>query len=234
MVVGEYLFTEYYHSFVTIEADELTAKLSGVIKITEKDCYCLCSCYVDEEGLICFSVLSVGESWEKCTRGLRRKQMLGTFTIDEVYAKEMRVANSEYSMIKKNTQFLEEKERSVDEDVIKARLDQRLDFLRDPYYPDVVYVGILDDISLHEYAMKITGVKGPFLMGEMLEEPMEEVDIHEGDTIYTLPYIGPDGFHLLTLFGGTKMDPEDKKTMNEIIRKTANYGFDFHGLSLKN
>lgn len=234
MVVGEYFFSEYYHKFITIEADELTANLSCGIKISEKDCYCLCSCYVDQEGMICFNVLSVGESWENCTRGLRRKEMLGTFTIDDVFAKEMRIADANYQMIHKNNKFLEEKEKNIDEDIIKSRLDQRLDLIRDPYYADIVFVGVFDGKTLHEYPMKIMGIKGPFLMGEMLEEPMEEVNIHGGETIYALPYIAPDGFHLLTLFGGEKMNPEDKKTMNEIIRQTSHYGFDFNGISLKN
>ena len=102
MIVSEYNFTDYYHKYITIEADELTEQLNDIVKITEKDCYVLCSSYCDEEGLIHFNVLSVGQSWEHCTRGLKNKKMLGDFTIDEVYYKTMRVAEADRNMIEKN------------------------------------------------------------------------------------------------------------------------------------
>lgn len=234
MVVGEYLFTEYYHKYVTIEADELTANLSSKIKITDKDCYALCSSYINEDGLICFNVLSVGENWENCTRGLKRKEMLGTFTIDEVFNKVMRVAEADYDMVSKNKAFLEEKDKYVDDEILSIREDARLDNIRDMYYPDIVYVGVLDSYSLNEYSMQVTGYKGPFLMGKLLEEPVNEVGIHEGEDIYALPYVVEGIVHLITLFGGDQLDAEEKKALNEIIQETANIGLDFNGISLKN
>ena len=233
MFVGEYRFTEYYHKFVTIEADELTANLNCHLKITEKDCYALCSSYCDEEGFIRFNVLSIGESWEHCTRGLKNKHMLGEFGIDEVFRKEMRIAETDYEMLQKNQAFLEEKDKNVDEDVLKIRMDARLDDVRDAYYPDIVYVGMIHDLAMYEYPMTVTGIKGPFLVGTLMEEPEQAMGVHEGEPVYVLPYMA-EGIHLFALFGGSHLDDEQTKAMDRIIQETNEAGIDFNGISLKN
>ena len=33
MIVSEYNFTDYYHKYITIEADELTEQLNDIVKI---------------------------------------------------------------------------------------------------------------------------------------------------------------------------------------------------------
>lgn len=233
MLVEEYAFTEYYHKYVTIEADELTEELNDVIKINEQDCYTLCSSYCNEEGLLCFNVLSVGKDWEHCTRGLRYKKMLGTFTIDQVQDKEMRIVEPDYSMIHKNQKFLEEMDEGLDEDFLKTRLDQRLDNIRDLYYPDAIWVGVIVGNSLYEYTMKITGIEGPFLVGEMFEEPVQTIDLHVGEKLYALPYLTNEGVRMFALFGGDHMDPESKKAMDQILKETSDFGIDFNGISLK-
>ncbi len=233
MIVAEYNFTDYYHKYVTIEADELTANLTGPIKVNDKDCYALCSSYIDKEGFVRFHVLSIGPSWEHCTKGLKNKKMLGEFTIDEVFYKEMRVAEADFDMVEKNQAFLEEKDKNVDEDVLRSREDSRLDPLRDAYYPDVVYVGMIYDLTLSEYAMRITGIKGPFLVGELLEEPQDEMGVHEGEPVYALPYMN-EGLRLFVLFGGEHLDKEQTKAMNQLIQETNEIGIDFNGISLKN
>lgn len=233
MLVGEYRFTEYYHKFVTIEADELTDNLKCRLKVTDKDCYALCSSYCDEEGFVRFNVLSIGESWEHCTRGLKSKKMLGEFGIDEVFYKEMRVAETDYLMIQKNQAFVEEKEAGVDEDVMHIRNDARLDDIRDAFYPDIVYVGMIHDLQMFEYPMQITGIKGPFLVGNLMEEPEQPMGVHEGEPVYVLPYMN-EGIHLFALFGGSHLDEEQKEAMNRIIRETSEIGIDFNGMTLKN
>ena len=233
MIVAEYNFTDYYHKYVTIEADELTANLNHVIKVNDKDCYALCSSYIDKDGYVRFNVLSIGESWEHCTRGLNNKKMLGEFGIDEVFYKEMRIAETDYTMVEKNQAFIEKHDKSIDEDILKSREDQRLDPLRDSYYPDVVYVGMIYDLNISEYAMKITGIKGPFLVGDLLEEPQNEMGIHEGEPVYALPYFN-DGLRLFALFGGKKLDKEQRKVMNQLIQEMNEIGIDFNGISLKN
>ena len=69
MLLREYKFTDYYHQFVTIEVDELTDSLKDNIKVTNEDCYALCSSYCGRDGLLEFNVLAIGPSWEKCTKG---------------------------------------------------------------------------------------------------------------------------------------------------------------------
>lgn len=233
MLVEEYTLSEYYHKYVTIEADELTAGLNDVIKIKEDDCYALCSSYCDEDGLLCFNVLSVGKDWEHCTRGLKNKKMLGHFTIEQVYDKEMRIAEADYAMVRKNQPFLDEKDAGLDEDFLQTRMDPRLDYIRDLYYPDIILVGVIRDTYLNEYTARITGIEGPFLTGQLMEEPRQDVNMHEGEKIYALPYLTKEGLRMFALFGQDHMDKESKKAMRKILKETSDSGIDFNGISWK-
>ena len=145
----------------------------------------------------------------------------------------MRVAEADRDMIEKNQPFLEMMDQNIDEDVLKSREDARLDEIRDAYYPDVVYAGMIHDLSMYEYPMRITGIKGPFLVGALLEEPKDAIGVHEGEPVYALPYLN-DGVRLFALFAGEHLDAEQKKVMNQLIQETNEIGIDFHGISLKN
>ena len=233
MKVSDYFFPDYYHKYITIEADFLTEKLKKEIKVHEDDCYALCSSYLDEEGYLNFNVLSIGPSWAECTRGLKKKSMLGSFGIDEVYNLEARIAEADMDMKKKNDPFLKKMDMIFDEDLLKTRLDARLDYVRDIYFPDVVMTGLINDRSMTEYAMRITGIKGPFLAGILQQEPEEDIGVHIDDHLYVLPYVKDGEIRLFALFTGENTDAEDEDAMERIIQETAEMGLDFNGITLR-
>ena len=234
MKLSEYRFTEYYHQFITIEADVLTDQLSEKIEVHEDDCFALCCSYCAPDGLVEFNVLSIGPSWETCTRGLDQKEMLGTFTIDQVFDLEVRIAEPSFEMVDKNEPFLKEKESKYDEDFLKTRLDQRLDVLRDPFYPDIVLAGILADGMIQEYEVRITGVSGPFLLASMEEEPETDIGIHLDDPVWALPCIYEDEYHLYAMFAGEHLSKDEEEFRDTIIREITRYGFSFNGFTLRN
>ena len=156
MKLDSYKFTDYYHKYIVFEADDLTDYMKERIKVTEKDCYMLCSCFVDQEnGLLSFNVLSIGASFDKCTKGLKRKSMLAIFGADFVMDLECRIIEPTLEMIQKNKAFIENAEKDEDEDLMATRFDNRIDDVRDLYYPDIVSVGILEAPSIVELDMKI-------------------------------------------------------------------------------
>ena len=234
MKLKEYYFTEYYHQYITIEADVLTDLLKDNIKVTEKDCYALCSSYIASDGLLEFNVLAIGSSWEHCTKGLRYKRMLGTFTMEDVYDLEARIALPTYEMIKKNTPFIEEMDKDVDDDLLRIREDSRLDPVRDIIYPDDVLVGVIIGNQIFEFDMEIKGINGPFLTGILNEEPEMDIGLHIDDPMWALPYVIQGDCRLFALFAGDHLSEDEKRTRDEIIRYTESFGLNFHGISLKN
>ena len=234
MKLSEFAFTEYYHGYLTIEADDLTEKLKDRIRVTEKDCYALCSSYIAEDGFLMFNVLSIGSSWEKCTKGLRKNDMLGYFSIEEVCEKEARLVEPDLRMIEKNRPFMELADQPFDDDLLRTRLDTRLDPLRDLFYPDIVLAGIICDNVLMEYDMCITGIKGPFLAGTLEQEPQSDIGIHLDSPLYALPYVYEGTCRLFVLFAGDQLSEDDQKAMNMIITEMDRAGVDFNGLSIKN
>lgn len=234
MRLEEYRLTEYYHQYITIEADVLTDQLSGQLEVHEDDCFALCSSYCAPDGLLEFNVLSIGPSWETCTRGLESKEMLGVFTIDQVYDKEARIAEPSLAMISKNVPFLEKIDRNYDEDFLNTRFDHRLDNLRDPAYPDIVLTGIVVDQSLAEYEMRITGVRGPFLTGTLEEEPEDDIGLHMDDPLWALPYIYDGECHLYAMYAGENLSDDEMDQRDRIIREMNSYGITFNGISLRN
>ncbi|MBR3349473.1 MAG: hypothetical protein IKG55_05285 [Solobacterium sp.] len=233
MRVDEYRFTEFYHQFITIEADELTDKLKDEYDVNEDDCYALCSSYCARDGFLEFNVLSVGPDWSTCTKGLEKKEMLGSFTIDQVYDKEARIVDPDYSMIAKNAPFLEEMDSGYDEDFLKTRLDPRLDMLRDIAYPDLVLAGIPANDSIREFEVRITGVKGPFLMTSLEEEPPEDIGIHLDDPLWTLPYIYDGVCHLYAMYAGNNLTNDQISERDRLINEMNRYGITFHGIKLR-
>lgn len=233
MKVEDYRLTDYYHQYMTIEADDLTDLLKDQIEIHEDDCFALCSSYCARDGLLEFNVLSVGSSWENCTRGLEKEEMLGIFSIDQVIGREARIAESSLEMREKNEPWLERRDYGTDEDLLRTRLDPRLDGLRDIYYPDIVLTGIVVNHAVHEYDMRITGVKGPFLTGTIEEEPEEDIGIHFDDPIWALPYLNNGECRLFALFAGENLTEDQIAARDRIIREMDKAGISFSGISIR-
>ena len=233
MKVGEYELTEYYHQFITIEADDLTENLKGVIDIHEDDCFVLCSSYCAMDGFLEFNVLSVGPSWENCTRGLNDPQMLGVFGIDEVIDREARIPDATIEMRTKNDPWLKNRDMGIDEDLLATRSDPRLDLLRDPFYPDIVLVGIISEYSIMEYDMRITGINGPFLTGILEDEPEDDIGIHADDPVWALPYLNNDECRLFALFAGNELSDAQIAARDRIIQEMDKIGISFNGISIR-
>lgn len=230
----EFCFSDFYHQYMTIEADALTEVCREHIDVNDDDCYALCSAFVGMDGMMMFRILSIGPSWDECTRGLELPEVLGTFAADEVSECEARIVEPDYLMIEKNKPYLMADEEHCNDELEETRMDSRLDDLRDPYFPDRVAVGIITNKVLYEYAMYITGIRGPFLTGLLDEEPDSDIGVHIDDQIYALPYMGNDEFRLFALFAGSEMNEVQQAAIDKIVAETEKIGIGFEGVSIKN
>lgn len=233
MRVEELKFTDYYQKYLIIEADNLTDYLKESIDVKEEDCFALCSCYCAKDGLLEFNVLAIGPSWKDCKKGLRKNHMLGVFTIDQVFDLEAKIVEPTYSMMKKNAPWIEKMDEDWDEDILKTRKDPRLDHLRDIFYPDLVFAGIIINRTIMEYGMRITGVKGPFLVGVLEEEPTSDIGLHFGDSIWALPYAYDESPRLFALFAGDDLSQDEIEIRDRIVQEMSKMGISFTGLDLK-
>lgn len=233
MYIEELYFTEYYHQYVVIEADTLTDRLRDVIEIDEDDCFVLCSTHINQDGFLQFHVLSVGNDWEHCQKGLRRKDILGIFDPDEIMDCEVRLLQPTLQMTKKNKAWLEKNEPEVDVELELTRNDGRLDEVRNYFYPDIVQVGILKGSHIKEYNMKLIQFNGPFVEGRFLAIPEDEKTIEENDLCRALPYLIGDQIHLLAIFTGNQLSVEDENAMKEIIKRSREFGLGFDAFHLK-
>ena len=104
-------------------------------------------------------------------------EMLGFFTMEQVFDREVRVVKETVQMVKKNASWIEKTE-TRDEDLRRLRKDERLDALRDLFYPDNVLAGVMHGSVIHEITVRLTGIHGPFVVGEVDEEPSQEIGLH--------------------------------------------------------
>ncbi len=226
MKLAEYGFTNYYHKYIIFEADDLTEYVKDKIRVTEKDCYMLCSSFIDETGLLSFNVLSIGSSYEKCTKGLKKEQMLAIFGPDYVMELECKIIEPTLEMMQKNNFFIELMEENEDEDLMETRFDERLNEVRDLYYPDIVSVDIIAGHSLVGLDMKIKRIKGPFLEGNLMDVPEQVKNVHTDDLVRALPYY-IDSPRLIGAFVGEKLSKRDQKEYKKLMKlsKQAIFGF---------
>ena len=228
MRLEEYGFSALYHGFVTIDAGEKVKKLSGAVKINEKDRYVLCGCHVNEEGMAVLHALAVGPDYEHCTRGLGRNQILGLYPMSEVYDCEARVAEPDSDMVRKDELF--RKNISVNEDMEQLRLDERLDPFRDVFYPDEVSVQMPLGEVFEETDVRLTGIRGPLATGVNL------LSLHgceEGETVLCAPFYTPEGMVLCAMAAGGNLSEMQEALLNEMIVKSEEAGVDFSGFVLR-
>lgn len=210
MRVVEYLFNDLYHKYFVIQADDLTAECR-YIKTKEDDCYILASMWTDHQGTEWFNVLSLGNAWDNCTRGLGRKNMLGQFGLGDVFDMEAKIITPDEKMIRKNEPYQKKAEEDVSEQLKVLRADNRLDHLRSPGYPDILQADFLEGNTLVPADICATGIDGPFLYGVMAEEAGGH-GVYE--KVKCLPYLYQGEFRLLALSAGE----EDEKTKKELAR----------------
>ena len=158
--------------------------------------------------------------------------MLGFYTMEQVCNREVRVVNETVQMVKKNASWIEKTE-TKDEDLRRLRKDERLDALRDPFYPDTVLAGVMHGSIIHEITVRLTGIHGPFVVGEVDEEPSQEIGLHFTDKVWAIPYYTDDEAHLIILFGGETLSEEESEVLEKIVNETGKLGIDFSGISMK-
>lgn len=226
ILLKEMGFREYFHQYVVLEADAFTEKLKPSIDVSEDDCYMLCSSFISREGLLLFNVLSIGDSWNHCTKGLDREEMLGVFTPGHLRSLNARRIRPSHQMQIKNEVFIEAQERETSEGIRQTRIETAIDDLRDDFCPDILAAGINEKKGIREYAMQAEFFDGPFLIGRLLEEP-QTGGYAIGELLYTLPYEIGEMTRLLTVFHGNHLSPEDQKKKEQLVQEGNAAGFGF-------
>ncbi len=230
MKVLEYLFHSYYHQYITIEADVLTDKLKHRVQVNEDDCFALCTGYC-QEGELMFAVLSIGPSWEDCTKGLDDPEMLGVFTMEEVCDKTARIVEPDMKILRKGSSFLKNQEKNDDEEVLELRKDRRLDEIRDAQFPDIVDIGVNAGGKIVQAKACLLGTEGVFVHAVLVADPDDEETSYEPyEDVWALPCVSPTGMGLIALVVG---DHELTKVQEALLAKAKELA-DQHGLSFTN
>lgn len=225
MMLSELSFREYYHRYVVLEADALTELLKANICISEHDCFVLCSGYIGKNGILSFNVLAVGEDWDSCTKGLENPAMLGTYAPEQVGNLTAKKCSPCRAAREKNEKWIRRYEELTDHKLLETRAENRIDELRNVYYPDIVKAGIMTMKGIREYDMRIRNFNGPFLEGILIEDtPLK--NYRKGDLMRTLPYKAGSGCRLLVVFSG-ELSAKDEQSLDNLIRQGNAKGFGF-------
>lgn len=231
MLLKELTFREYYHQYVVVEADALTSMLKGAGQASERDCFMLCSSFIDDRGRLQFHVLSMGDAWDHCDRGLFLHAVLGIFDPFRLRNLRVKCIHPSARMEMKNQYFLARMEKNASAALKRTREEKRLDNLRDDFYPDVVAAGILESDGIHEYPMYLRCLDGTFAVGRLLESSRQGAYV-KGETLYALPYVTGDEIHLLTVFHGP-LSQTQKQSERNLAAQAEAIGYGFSGSDWK-
>lgn len=228
MILSDFGFRDYFHQYMIIEADALTDVLRGSVFIDEHDCYMLCSSYVRKDGLLAFNVLSVGDAWDHCRKGLNKKQMLGIFYPEQIGTCNARKIYPDLAMMHKNIPWIAEQESWTSNALQETREEPRLDSIRNVFMPDIVKAGILTSSGIHEYDMQAQYFDGPFLNGKLMEKTNVS-GYEKGRKLYTLPYGRVPRQRLLVVFSGDPLSEDDQQARLQLIEDSSHTKFGFCG-----
>ena len=234
MRVKELAFHEYYHKYLILEADMLTEKLKDAVSVKEDDCFALVTAYVHVSGELRFPVLSLGNAYDHCTKGLRRRTVLGEYTYDEVSELPCRIITPDLRVRAKGEAFLAAAECDLSEDLKLTRYDVRLDGIRTDGYPDLLRFGILTNRGIHVSRMNISGYEGLLITGTLAAEPEAEIGIHAGDRVWTMPFFVGEQYRLLMVLAGNELTDEQLAALNEIKEKGNVTGLGLAALTVRN
>lgn len=221
-------FREYFHQFLILEADTLTERLKGSVSVEESDCFMAATSAIDQNGELCFGILSVGRGWKNCRKGLYNHRILAEFRPQELRLLESRIFTPDHAMRQKAGSWIEEKEEETPVLLKKTREERRLDHLRDDFCPDIVPVGIVEEAGIREYPMHIVSFEGPFLCGRLLQRS-DDGKQHIGELVRALPYPTDSGCRLLMVFAGDVLSAEDEKARRNLIEEGERIGYGFAG-----
>ncbi len=225
MLLKELEFREYYHQYVVIEAGAFASKLTGVEPVLKQDCFMLCSSFINCKGLLQFNVLSIGDVWNHCNRGLFLHAMLGIFDPSMLRNQRVKCIQPNARMEVKNQYFLERMEKNANMALKQTREERRLDHLRDDFYPDVVSAGILEEEGIHEYPMYLRHFDGPFAVGKLLTSSPHGAYAN-GEVLYTMPYVLGGVVHLMTVFHGSLSEAQKQEEKSLAVKaEKIGYGF---------
>ena len=222
MKLKEIGFSEYYHGYLVIEADELTESLQ-MIHIHDDDCYTLCSCYVNDDGASRFNVLGVSRYSDRDFRGLHFVKMLGEYSYEEVAEREAFIVEEpEAAAVKKNERYLFAIEQQVSAELYDTRNDARLDHLRQGGFPDTVTVSMATERLFVESPMKIVGIHGPCLVGEFMTHK-----------VLAMPALYGNQLILLAVTTEEDLQREDNRHWRQLIDYMDQHGMRFTGPNMR-
>ncbi len=187
MKYTELKYRDYYHKYIVFEVDNLTDEVKDMVSVSQEDSFMLCYSYVDNAGELMFAVLSIGKSYDDCTKGLELEEELDIYSgmlmsiFDcKVIKPNMKMISKAYNISKKLENISNELKEILEED--------SLDFVRNPYFPG----NLLVQQNLNNFNIKITKI-GDYIIDGVIED-----GINDG-IVRAVPYSSNGERRLITI-----------------------------------
>lgn len=235
MLLKQLLFHEYYQKYLIIEADFLTEKLGRLIRVEEDDCFVLCSSCINNNGVLLFLALAIGNSYETCTKGLDEPYMFGYYFYEEVENLECRVITPTLKMLKKASPLLAYYDGFADGELKLTRKHKVLDPIRSCNFPDIVKASVLTSKGIVECNMLLKMFNGPFIEGKYIKDPRIEIEgLKPNETLRALPYKMNGYSKLIVILAGDDLSSEEMENYIDMIQQGSKIGLGFAKDCIKN
>lgn len=209
-------FSDLYRGLQVMQLNQLESLCVKGKGVHEKDQFALTTGIVEEAtGEFVFEILAVGETEEKCTKGLTDEESLGTITYEFVQEAEAKKIMDDSDLVFEKKQKIFQKEGASFDQVCARRISV-LDSIRNPQYPDY-FTGVFVNEGTWELPIRALAFNQNKMTAELLVDRAEEFGIRPGAPVYLIAVQTLDSIELIdatTLVSGKVSDAE---TISEMV-----------------
>ncbi len=213
-------YRDYFHKILAFEVDNLTDELKDVVDVDVDDCYILCSNFVDKNGELMFAVLSIGNRFDNCTKGLDIDKELKVYYGYELALFECKVVEPSLKAISKAF-IITKRLENTNEELEEIRNEPSLDFIRNPFFPDSLTVKYNQNSNFN---IKVTKIGDWIIEGVLEDSEMEGI-------VKAIPYSTNGERRLITVVADEGISKEELKVLDDFLIELSKgiHGFESNG-----
>ena len=206
-------FRGVYQNFITLPLTAFKGRLDNYPGIDKADCV-LCYGFIKNDEGVCLLALGCGRHIDNGVEFFEGSRETVDISVKKIRQYDFMIVKEKDLRERYHAQLEMLRKYEASAEVMESRTFQFLDEIRDPYQIDDVQVLLFKKgVDTEMVIVRITGLQQPYIIGQLLEEPIGEFGCHKGDVIGF--YVREDGYGGILLTAD--LNPSERVAKKDVI-----------------